>query len=201
MPNRSAFTLIELLIVIAIIAILAAIAMMNLLEARTRSRVTRAKAEMRSLATALEAYFTDANAYPPPASNGSGARLWRLSTPVAYFSTPKMSEPFDDQGLFKHPPYGYHGRNELVDIFWNDDGLPGNFNGTPMVYWWLLRSSGPNNDREGGAATSLNQPDSRHDFVNYIYDPTNGTVSFGDLWRYGGEPTGQGADSVGLLNH
>src|SRR3978361_2219273 len=54
-----AFTLIELLIVVAIIAILAAIAVPNFLEAQTRSKVVRVKADMRTLATALEAYRVD----------------------------------------------------------------------------------------------------------------------------------------------
>jgi prepilin-type N-terminal cleavage/methylation domain-containing protein len=48
-----AFTLIELLIVVAIIAILAAIAVPNFLEAQTRSKVCRGMADMRSMATAL----------------------------------------------------------------------------------------------------------------------------------------------------
>jgi type II secretion system protein G len=57
------FTLIELLIVVAIIAILAAIAVPNFLEAQVRSKVSRAKTDMRTLATALEAYYIDNNDY------------------------------------------------------------------------------------------------------------------------------------------
>jgi prepilin-type N-terminal cleavage/methylation domain-containing protein len=63
--NRKAFTLIELLIVVAIIAILAAIAVPNFLEAQTRSKMSRAKADMRSIVTAIEAYAVDYNKYPP----------------------------------------------------------------------------------------------------------------------------------------
>jgi type II secretory pathway pseudopilin PulG len=48
-----------LLIVVAIIAILAAIAVPNFLEAQTRAKVSRTHADMRSLATALEAYAVD----------------------------------------------------------------------------------------------------------------------------------------------
>jgi type II secretion system protein G len=61
---KKAFTLIELLIVVAIIAILAAIAVPNFLEAQTRSKVSRTKADMRSVSVALEAYATDNNRYP-----------------------------------------------------------------------------------------------------------------------------------------
>jgi len=61
---KKAFTLIELLIVVAIIAILAAIAVPNFLEAQTRAKVSRVTADMRSYATGLETYFIDHNSYP-----------------------------------------------------------------------------------------------------------------------------------------
>jgi general secretion pathway protein G len=64
MRKMRGFTLIELLIVVAIIAILAAIAVPNFLEAQVRAKVSRVKADLRSIATALEAYFIDNNAYP-----------------------------------------------------------------------------------------------------------------------------------------
>jgi prepilin-type N-terminal cleavage/methylation domain-containing protein len=70
------FTLIELLIVVAIIAILAAIAVPNFLEAQTRSKVSRVRADLRSLATGVESYFVDNNSYPLMDSSrvtGSGA--------------------------------------------------------------------------------------------------------------------------------
>ena len=199
-PNASAaFTLIELLIVVAIIAILAAIAVPNFLEAQTRAKVARVKAELRVLAGALEAYYIDESAYPPPASNGSGARLFRLSTPIAYISDPTRKEPFKDEGLITEPPYSYHGRNKRVNIFWNNDGEPGAFGGEAKVYWYVLRSAGPDNDRDGGAASALNFDESRPYFIRFIYDPTNGTTSKGDIWRGGGEPTGRCADSFSLM--
>jgi len=64
------FTLIELLIVVAIIAILAAIAVPNFIEAQSRAKISRAKADMRSLATAIESYAVDNNQYPVLVNSG-----------------------------------------------------------------------------------------------------------------------------------
>src|SRR5688572_27543722 len=68
-PLSKAFTLIELLIVVAIIAILAAIAVPNFLEAQTRAKVSRVKADLRSIATGVESYRLDHNKYPPGTDN------------------------------------------------------------------------------------------------------------------------------------
>jgi prepilin-type N-terminal cleavage/methylation domain-containing protein len=63
--TSKAFTLIELLIVVAIIAILAAIAVPNFLEAQTRAKVSRTKGDMRTIGIALESYRVDSADYPP----------------------------------------------------------------------------------------------------------------------------------------
>lgn len=88
------FTLIELLIVVAIIAILAAIAVPNFLEAQVRSKVSRAKADMRSIATAVESYAVDNNKYPPAVEYGSMFMWGDVNMPPyhmktsSYFTTP-----------------------------------------------------------------------------------------------------------------
>lgn len=87
------FTLIELLIVVAIIAILVAIEIPNFLPAQTRSKVSRAQSDMRTIVTGLESYRVDENAYPRVYTAWSMSEwdpLTKLTTPVAYItSVPK----------------------------------------------------------------------------------------------------------------
>src|SRR5690242_16413003 len=117
---KRAFTLIELLIVVAIIAVLAAIAVPNFLESQVRAKVARTKADHRTIATALESYRVDNNHFPEQGvptdtefpylrdptkvyggessrhAAGNPTIAFRLSTPVAYLSSTigSFSDPF-----------------------------------------------------------------------------------------------------------
>ena len=61
--NEKGFTLIELMIVIAIIGILAAIAIPQFAAYRVRSYNASTQSQVRNIATALEAYFVDYTTY------------------------------------------------------------------------------------------------------------------------------------------
>ena len=62
--KKYGFTLIELIVVIAIIAVILGLTSANLLGARGRARDAKAKAEMKELKNALRLYYNDWNTYP-----------------------------------------------------------------------------------------------------------------------------------------
>jgi len=196
---RRAFTLIELLIVVAIIAILAAIAVPNFLEAQVRSKVSRAKGEIRTLDVALTAYHVDQGDYPPwnlplishPASYTRASwRMHRLTTPVAYITTiPKdpfaIFREFDEASAFGG---ALHARWDTYDYANNYFYPPASDAKSLWGHWWRLSSFGPDNYNQfaGGRTTWAGvSPAAFDQFPNYIYDSTNGVVSWGDIVRVG----------------
>ena len=74
MRNRKGFTLIELLIVVVIIGILAAIAIPKFANTKEKAYIASMKSDLRNLATAQEAYFSDYTSYfSGSASNVGGS--------------------------------------------------------------------------------------------------------------------------------
>jgi prepilin-type N-terminal cleavage/methylation domain-containing protein len=199
MKKVQGFTLIELLIVVAIIAILAAIAVPNFLEAQIRSKVSRINTDLRSVATALEAYMVDNNMYvgswrytsatTPPGDKwdmrllnmkrtfvvrGTTAQM-TLTTPVSYIT----SIPNDTFAGKKGTPFNYWNFNEMGWILWSvgpdqdDDMGPGD--GTDEFA--RLNQSVYNPAMSNPTVTLVAGPP-------YVtYDSTNGTTSNGDVWR------------------
>jgi prepilin-type N-terminal cleavage/methylation domain-containing protein len=64
-PNRSGFTLVEILVVVVIIAILAGLATPAVLRALRRTQIAGGILELNTLAQAVEAYRNEYGAYPP----------------------------------------------------------------------------------------------------------------------------------------
>ncbi|MFH1742775.1 MAG: prepilin-type N-terminal cleavage/methylation domain-containing protein [bacterium] len=183
--SKSAFTLIELLITVAIIGILAAVALPNFLNAQIRSKIAEAEAEMRNIETALESYRLDNEIYPPwkneDGSNrndpGFSERLHPLTTPISYMQSVPV-DPFavgvtDQMHHDVHPPaydtYDYVDAWATVHfpVYKPDMTLGSSFRGGE----WRLVSAGPDNIMTFGLAPS--------------YDASNGLRSNGDLVRVG----------------
>ncbi len=72
--RNKAFTLVEIMIVVAIIALLAALALPNLLRAKMASNDAQAKAALRGLSTAAEVYANENDSlYPVDVTSLTGA--------------------------------------------------------------------------------------------------------------------------------
>lgn len=191
MKRNSAFTLIELLIVVAIIAILAAIAVPNFLEAQTRSKVSRSKADMKTIATGIESYRVDNNHYPPSnTEDGEVQPPWVdpwfdstvpyiLTTPVAYV-TSLAKDVFNHNPGYNHYHYGSRQQqeemNETATVIDTYVQTTKGVSGSPCQYY--IMSHGP--DQDHNAPDLSENPDGP-----MMYDPTNGTVSPGDIIYFG----------------
>ncbi len=191
-----AFTLIELLIVVAIIGILAAIAVPNFLNAQTRAKVARVRSELRSLSTAIDSYQLDQNGYPWPKFNqrfntaNHVANCTELSTPVSYIASVDLDDPFVSRQFWvsyavsgSAPTYiyvNYHGA-------WGNKYFPNHLSEIPRGYG--MTSHGPDTKDSGGVHWPLETyvlgvPISEAN--KRIYHSSNGLHSAGDIVRYGG---------------
>lgn len=83
--NKSGFTLVELIIVIAIIAILITMSIASFGTITKRSRDTRRKSDIEQVRSALEAYRAN-NKFYPNTGSGSYAEITTLPLEPAYIS-------------------------------------------------------------------------------------------------------------------
>lgn len=185
-PKPAAFTLIELLIVVAIIGILAAIAVPNFLNAMTRAKVTRVIADIRSIRTAMDAYAVDHNAYPPDHSYYEPQTWRQLTTPIAYINN-ILKNPYQAKNV-PYPDgwlaiFGY----SAEDIVSSGGGVQKwsvELTSLGLKYW--MESAGPDEysnlqDIGWNAIPLWTGIENRNAYLYIIYSPTNGIISGGDL--------------------
>ena len=212
MKRRRGFTLIELLIVVAIILILIAIALPNFLAAQIRAKVTKVKAEMKLVATALEAYVGDFNWYinpfypsfgPPVGSSvarrhgggwlnmerSDGGETFQignqLTTPMRYL-TDIPSDPFWESVLQDDYNITF---SRCGFLYWGtrEPNLEDPFGPPPWTVLplrYVLQSPGPDLQQDGFQSGYNQGGTPEWPAPWYVYSPTNGVKSEGEILYY-----------------
>lgn len=182
MSSQRAFTLIELLIVVAIIGILAAIAVPNFLNAQTRAKVSRTWSDLQTLVKTLEMYYLDNNSYVPDydgigaSSAGSEINTYKaLTTPIAYLGAIPLDvwipHRWEASSILR-------GKNERYFEYW---GAGTGRTTKPVMkkygIGYAIRSVGPDKNEDwGGQYEDLGQRNGK-----YTYHSSNGLTSSGDI--------------------
>lgn len=179
MKSKYGFTLVELLIVVAVIAIVAAIAVPNLLNAQTRAKIARAKADMKTIQTAAYQFFID-----QPTENSRRSNYFllfhtcslyeQLTTPINYISSfhsahDIFAQPRMEGEIYRNQECYMYSYSDYFKISQVTGGL--SFEGK-VEY---LYSIGPDLKRE---QIVLNLP---IDDFGKVYQSSNGLLSSGDL--------------------
>jgi prepilin-type N-terminal cleavage/methylation domain-containing protein len=194
------FSLVELMVVISILSILSLILLNNYLESTVRARVARVSNDLRVVASALEIYHMDNNAYLPFVRSGQGSlvnrvivpmsvRLSPLTTPISYISAVPRDQ-FETVATTDGSPLVFFDTFDYADVaslqrLGIRDGA-----GLTSGGMWRLSSAGPDRIQAYGGTTAETGWTSTN-LLGVDYDPTNGTVSAGDLVRTG-PPSGMG---------
>lgn len=105
--NSKAFTLVEILIVVAIIALLAGIAIPNLLRAKVTSNQSSAQATLKAIGNALETYAITNGVYPPDTTSLIGA-----------------APPYLNKDYFSFSSNGYNFTATISDYAYNITAVP-----------------------------------------------------------------------------
>ena len=205
--KRDAITLIELLIVVAILGVITAIAVPNYRDAMIKSRVARAKMDLRALGGALQTYRLDHNIFPRRDTDllfFADYLLPDLTSPIAYLSSPSLRDPFGPVAEYQEP------KREPEDSFVGAADYPvmkNSYTYTPYVSF--ARLHGLESRRREAFAVGSVGPDQMDSFIvdvpfpdsyrypgdtvrDSIYDPSNGILSLGDIGCFGGDIRIQG---------
>jgi len=132
--RETGFTLLELLIVVAVIAILSGVATVNFLQATGRAKRAAAKSFMAQLETAISMYKIDTGHYPPDERGSASLREALSPAPEdPIWEDPEWTGPYlefkksevNEAGELLDP--WHKGRNDRVHIYFyaaDLDGIP-----------------------------------------------------------------------------
>lgn len=205
--KTKAFSLLEILVTVAIISILAAVAIPNYLTAQTRAKVARVQADLKAFDAAIITYILDHTKKPPThASAGYDTGNWwgfltpSLTTPVAYltalppmvFNDSKIQQRWCDE-----EPLTHRAGNQPGTFVRDTYNLAYHFQvGEEMTTTETMRlpagtiftAKMRDTFKMSGYVLYNCGPDridSTALALPQFYDPTNGTDSYGDLYLCG----------------
>ncbi|MCX7011724.1 MAG: hypothetical protein NTW86_04005 [Candidatus Sumerlaeota bacterium] len=178
---------------------MAAIAVPNFLEAQMRAKVSRTKSDMRTMATAIEAYSVDWNRpmmgqgeiwrqqcnsgyqqYVPLDENTRVVAAWsKLTTPVAYVAS-ILPDVFGRASQKDSMVYAYACQS-FVGCLSDPSVSSDHAKAYALGYTWATASRGPTRSAAGNLARFLWGGNPA--ITKYAYDPSNGTVSYGEIVR------------------
>jgi len=122
------FTLVELLIAVAIIALLTSIGITAFTRAQRNSRDVRRRADLMSLSSALELYYDDNNAYPSEATwasqvpgDGNALDSGLVPTYIKVLPDDPMEDASDGYAYFYNSSVGCYCLSAQMEIAGNAD--------------------------------------------------------------------------------
>jgi type II secretion system protein G len=185
--SASGFTLLELLVAIAIVSMLAALLLPVLRGARIKAKVVRAHADLRNIATAIESYRLDHDAYPLARAfcAGGGMKVddYNECPPELFLGGYLGAFPedvFDKGRAYKYitPGLGYANGVLTILAMWVPKDFPYD-SGKDVPYFtvkdspvkWAIWSVGPSGPKKFFESESLRYPVPRRNWYNFKNGP------------------------------
>lgn len=185
---KKGFSLIELLIIVAIITILSAIAVPNFLEAQVRSKVSRAKSDLKAYSIAINAYAVDHNRPPvgfieplPYQDPHRYLTYHLMTTPVAYMTSLPL-DPFTPADKEESKYYHYHTFGYKLKTEYINEWTIKCDKAASRGYTWIMYSVGPFRIDSFPMVEDMLANPKEPKNIAALYDPSNGSISAGKIY-------------------